>query len=202
MRLPRSSSDISGRFVADASVIINLNATGCGRDIIRASGITLYISEIAMDEIQRDHKSGRDDAKLTSLLINSGMLEILALDEAAQQIFEGLVSGRAEDTLDDGEAATLATAVASGGHALIDERKALRLAESRFPTLNTLTTSDLLAAHTVESTLGRNRLIDALFNALQGARMRVADHRLGWVVDLLGPDRTRLCRSLPANLRA
>ena len=47
-------------------------------------------------------------------------------------------------TLDDGEAATLASALELGGTAVIDERKALRICSSRFAGLITASSLDLL----------------------------------------------------------
>jgi predicted nucleic acid-binding protein len=54
------------------------------------------------------------------------------------------VVGPAQTTLDDGEAATIAHAVALNGVALIDERKANRICTERFPELRIASTVDIL----------------------------------------------------------
>src|SRR5207253_3083927 len=118
------------------------------------------------------------------------------LDDAATQHFEELVIGPAALTLDDGEAATIAYAAVNGGTALLDERKAIRIANERFPTLRLGSTVDLFADPTVEQALGHANLADALFNALRNGRMRVLPQHLAWV-GMIGPERAALCASLP-----
>jgi predicted nucleic acid-binding protein len=112
-----------------------------------------------------------------------------------------LVAGRASETLDDGEAATLALSLHLGATALIDERKAICIAAGRFPALTVATTTDLLFSAQVRGALSANLFGDALFASLTKARMRVPNHLLDEVCDCLGPDRTLLCLSLPARVR-
>ena len=67
---------------------------------------------------------GWNSSERLSTLVESGIVEIVELDDSSQECFESLVIGPAVDTLDDGEAATIAYARATGTVALIDERKA------------------------------------------------------------------------------
>jgi len=100
-----------------------------------------------------------------------------------------LVAGSAADTLDDGEAATLACALERGGIAVIDERKALRLCGARFPGLATASSLDLLSHGAVVGALGTKALAEAVFRALRDARMQVFDRHLDWAVELIGKEK-------------
>jgi predicted nucleic acid-binding protein len=111
--------------------------------------------------------------------------------------FEALVVGAAADTLDDGEAATIAYALEIGATPIIDERKAHRICNERFPSFALASTVDLLAHASIEAELGREALTDAVLQALLNARMRVLPHRIKWVVDLIGHSRACECPSLP-----
>jgi predicted nucleic acid-binding protein len=112
-----------------------------------------------------------------------------------------MVSGAASETLDDGEAATLACAHRLADFALIDERKATRLACRRFAHVQVQSTVDLLLSQEVRDALPDHELGDALFRALTGARMRVPHHHAAAIIAILGPDRVAGCSSLPARVR-
>ena len=114
--------------------------------------------------------------------------------------FSSLVSGSAAETLDDGEAATIACAIERAAVALVDERKAIRFCAERFPNLAVGCTVDVLAQHHVQAALGPG-LVDAVFNALDRGRMRVPEKYGRWVVDLIGKERAAGCRSLPKRFR-
>lgn len=188
--------------VADASVWINLIAGGRALDILRALGQPTIIPNIALGELERGRDKGRSAAKGLSALIDTGHVAVVDLPPAAEDVYLSLVAGRASQTLDDGEAATLALALDLGATALIDERKAIGIAAIRFPTLSVATTSDLLLSDRIRSVLTPVDLSDALFATLAEARMRVPDHLLDEVCACLGPKKTRLCPSLPARVRS
>ena len=189
--------------VADASVLINLNATKCAETILDAlPNPFLAVSEV-IPELKSDEQTGRDDAAAVSAWQASGQLQVVQLGGTGMQHFASLVSGPVAQTLDDGEAATIAYALELKPHAipLIDERKANRICAARFAGLVTGSTVDLLAHNDVQAALGCVRLADAVFNALYNGRMRVLPHYLKWVVGLIGPERARRCRSLPRSAR-
>ncbi|MER8589650.1 hypothetical protein NKH19_31435 [Mesorhizobium sp. M1338] len=200
MRQPRFSGDLPSHLIADASVIINLNATGIASDIIRSLNVTLRASTVVRDELIHDRISGRNDAELAQELVLDGLLQFAEFDDESEGVFESLVSGSAAVTLDDGEAATLALAVSSRGLAIIDERKAVRIARDRFPALQLLTTADLLQSDRILLALGNERLAQAVLRSLKDARMAIAECHHDWIVDLLGAQIGE-CRSLPAALR-
>ena len=187
--------------VADASAVINLNATDCAREIVRALPNRLVVVDVVRGELEEGRRRGRRDADLLNELVSASLVEIVRLSEFAGGWFEGMVIGRATETLDDGEAATIAYAVEHQAVALIDERKATRLCADRFPELRIASTVDLLGHPKLEEILGPQALADAVFNALQQARMRVSIHKTEWVVDLIGRERAAVCNSLPKSAR-
>lgn len=187
--------------IADASVWINLAATGRLVEVLEALTAPIAIAEVALRELERGQTNGHDAYGQISLLVRSGRVPVLPISLADEDLYLSLVAGGTADTLDDGEAATLVLAAGLSAIALIDERKATTLGKRRFPSLEIRSTTDLLF-----DTLpyeGRNigPLAEALFSALQGARMRVPHHWQLRVVEVLGPERTCLCKSLPAHLR-
>jgi len=189
--------------VVDASAAINLNATGHAVEILTALPHDLLIVDVVVSqELTNGRCKGRDDADLTLSLVEAGLLQIVRLGEPGLFHFEQLVSGSAEHTIDDGEAATVAFAVETEAIALIDERKATRICAERFTGLTVATTVDLFAHPDVQRALGQETLAKAVFNALQKARMSVQSHHLDWVVNLIGPERVALCSSLPKSIRA
>jgi hypothetical protein len=131
-----------------------------------------------------------------------GLIKALPLDDGSSGHFERLVAGRTIDTLDDGEAATIACAVAIKGVPIIDERKADQICKERYPDLLVGCTVDIFAHEALSAALGATKLSEAVVNALLQARMRVLPHCLPWVVDLIGPANAGLCLSLPAHVRA
>lgn len=188
--------------VADTSVIINLNATGYSEALLGALPNRFLVVEEVSLELEVDSRTGRNDAEALSALVDQGSVELVRLGDAGTQHFISLVSGPANQTLDDGEAATIAYALEHGATALIDERKAIRICAERFGALSTGCTVDIFAQDDVQRILTRDTLADAVFNALYQGRMRVPDHYVGWVVNLIGEERAAQCRSLPASVRA
>jgi predicted nucleic acid-binding protein len=194
-------TDPKATVVCDASTVINLNATGCAVAILKALPNPFVISDVALGELQEDTRSSRNDAKLVAELQSLGLIKAFPLDNGSSGHFEKLVAGRTIDTLDDGEAATIACAVAIKGVPIIDERKANRICKERHPGLLVGCTVDILAHEALGAVLGATKLSEAVLNALQQARMRVLPHCLPWVVDLIGPANAGLCPSLPAHIR-
>jgi len=194
-------TDAKTVIVADASVIINLNATGCADSILKALPNPVVMSSIAADEVSQGHKHGHSSSLVLAKLMSEGHLGIHPLGEGAEEHFNQLVAGTASDTLDDGEAATIAHALERQAIAAIDERKANRICANKYPSLAVIATTDLFAHPSVEAALGRNLLADSLFNALRNARMRVPFHQTEWVVSLIGQERAGICTSLSASAR-
>nr|WIE93437.1 hypothetical protein P9270_010120 [Mesorhizobium sp. WSM4875] len=194
-------TDPQSALVADASVIINLNATACAGAIIGALPNGLVVTDNAFLELENGAKNGHDDARQLRELIDSGLMRRAQLGTAGITIYETLIDGSAFRTLDDGEAATIALAVEVGGVALIDERKARSLCASAFPGLIVSCTAELLLHGTVAVALGAQGQIDALVSALTLARMRVPAEHVAQVKALIGAERAAMCPSLPKAVR-
>lgn len=186
--------------IADASVWINLIATQRAHVILRATPVPLCITDVALAELERGRSKGRQAADEMAALLHMGLTDVVALAAEDEALFVSLVSGAAAETLDDGEAATLACAHRLGVCALIDERKATQIAARRFETLEVLSTVDLLLSPEVRNACGAD-LGDVLFGALTGARMRVPHHHAEEIVRVVGAERAMSCHSLPARLR-
>lgn len=199
---PRHSLySFAGTVVADTSVVINLNATGCSETVLAALPNQVVVAEQVVCELRDQRSAQHDDGEMLSDLIALDLIKVTGLGRNGYEIFAELISGAAATTLDDGEAATIAAALEHGGLALIDERKALRICAAQFAELHTGTTVDLLRHPQIQETLPREELADAVFNAAYRARMRVQHHHGEWVLDLIGPKRARLCASLSRILR-
>jgi predicted nucleic acid-binding protein len=193
---PSCLAESSAAIVLDASIAINLNATGCAAQILRALPNKAAITDIALAELKEDRRTGRRDAQLVAELVKAQLMVIVPLSEAQENHLEALVIGRGIDTLDDGEAATIAYAVESGAVALIDEKKATRICKERHPLVRLGCSIDLFSHPAVEAALGTTHLADAVFAALQNARMRVPPHHCDWVIKLIGEERAGKCPSL------
>lgn len=193
-------TDPSLPVVIDTSAAINLMASGFAPDIVSALPNRLIAVDTVPAELAPGRLRGRPHADLLDQIVAGGGIEIVSLSETAASIFEGLVIGRASETLDDGEAATLAYAADTDAIPIIDEKKAMRICDRKFPALQLGSTGDLFAHQAVLNRLGRDRLGRAVLSALQQARMQVQPRFLDWVVDLVG-DQAVHCTSLPRSAR-
>lgn len=187
--------------VADASAVISLLASGAARPVLESFPVRLRVVKQVSRELATGQQRGWDTSALLGTLVQSNLAEIVGLDDASHECFESLVIGNAADTLDDGEAATIAYARASGVVAIIDE-KARRICAARFPELIVHSTVALLMSAHVTRVLGEAAVGDAVFNALRTGRMRVpaVDHHR--VVEIIGAERASLCLSLPEHVRS
>ncbi|HBO3398858.1 hypothetical protein [Pseudomonas aeruginosa] len=187
--------------VLDASVIINLLATGHANTILQALAVPLYVTDYVVREIEQGAVNGRPEPALLAELISKQVLVVKELTGTALENFFGMVSGRTSSSLGDGEAATLAIADRNGFSAAIDEKKATRIAEERFKTLQLVTTVDILASPPVQDSLGREALSTAILQALKRARMQVREHQFDWIAQMIGRDHVGACPSLKRHAR-
>lgn len=198
---PQSFLPDNGLLVLDTSIIINLNATGRAREILDVLPHRVVVVDVVVGELEYGRSKGRGDAAMLADLAKAGVVNIDSLGEVALPHFESLVVGASAETLDDGEAATIAYAVDTRACAVIDERKATRLCSERFPHIQLGSTLDLLSHQAVQQALGLPHLADALHKALLFARMRVPPLHMNWVVSLIGNERAVACRCLPETVR-
>ena len=201
MRSPPFLNDPTRILVIDASVAISITASARAPQIVSAIPNRIIVPDIVVSELESGSHKGRVNAEQLRDLIKDGQLDVVTMGEVASGHFEDLVIGPARDTLDDGEAATIACALESGGVPLIDERKARRICDERHPDLPYGYTVDLFAHPDVGKALGDASLAQAVLNVLTEARMRVLPHHLDWVVKLVGPENVAQCNSLPRTVR-
>ncbi|MGF6233637.1 putative nucleic acid-binding protein [Inquilinus ginsengisoli] len=159
------------------------------------------ITDVALGELEKGRTKGRQTADEVIALIHLGLVDVMRHRPEDDDLFLGLIAGKAVETLDDGEADTLVVANSCGCIAVIDERKATIIAARKFPHLNLRTTVDLLLSTEVIETLGLEIVCDSLHRALVSARMRIPEHHLAEVLRLIGPERAKACTSLPAAHR-
>lgn len=194
-------TDTRVKLVADASVIINLNATACAAAIIRAVPNSFVVTENACTELEMGARNGHHDYRQLFELIAAGLIERVRLGAVDAAIYESLIDGSALKTLDDGEAATIAYAHRNACIPLIDERKARTLCAASFPGLAVASTTELLMHESIAAAIGAQGQADALVNALTIARMRVPPEHLERLMTIIGTDRAALCASLPRAAR-
>lgn len=174
--------------VLDASVLINILATGFAREIFTAIQEPCLVPQAVASEVHRDP---RDRKKVEPLgaYVNGGIIKIVDFNDRSLETFVSLVGGDLEESLDDGEAATLAIAHDQGFVAAIDENKARNLASRRFPNLSCVRTVDLLRRPELLVALSSAPHLEAVTGALEFGRMQIpAEHRQ-WIRALLGDDR-------------
>lgn len=201
MRHPPFLNDPTRILVVDASAVISITASAHALQTVSAIPNHLIVPDIVVSELESGSQKGYANAEQLRDLIKDGKLDAVTMGEVASGPFENLVIGPARDTLDDGEAATIACALESGGVPLIDERKARRICDERYSDLPYGYTADLFAHPDVGEALGDANLAQAVLNALTEARMRVLPHHLDWVVKLIGPEHAAQCNNLPRTVR-
>ena len=185
----------------DSSVIVNLNATGFADRIIGALVGDVVVVSHVFRELERGEQNGYSDAAGLRALVADGSVLRMPLPSDANRTFLELVAGSAADTLGDGEAATIAYASVSGAWVAIDERKARKICATRFNDVRVVSTVDILAYPSVVKTFTTKELSDAIFNALEVARMQVQPHHFNWIVRQVGAERLPRCNSLPRKIR-
>lgn len=199
MRLMTFSSCLTDRdsiLVLDASVIINLLATGYASAILQAVPAPIVVTDNVIREIELGAANGRPEPKQLLELIHNQILKREELSGIALEHFFDLVSGSTAASLGDGEAATLALAHCNGFTAGIDEKKATKISSERFENLRLITTVDILAYEPVRISLGDEALAKATLQALKNARMQVRENQFDWIQGLIGCENVSLCPSL------
>ncbi|MFZ6746013.1 hypothetical protein ACO0LC_22535 [Undibacterium sp. JH2W] len=194
-------TDQGSVLVLDASVVINLLATGQSDAILKSLNVPLLVTDSVVRELEQGATEGRQEFGLLTKAINDQILKLERLEGTALRTFFELVSGDASNSLGDGEAATLALADGYGFIAAIDEKKATRIAAERFCALKLVTTIDILAHERVQAALGDEKLAEATFDALRFARMQVRDCQFDWVVNIIGDAKVQACPSLRRHAR-
>jgi predicted nucleic acid-binding protein len=201
MNSSNSTAELRIPLIGDASVVINLMATGYARGIIGLLPHPFFVTSNACSELREGAQKGYGDhAELTRLIADGIVMEV-ALSDTALPFYEQLVAGSNTQTLDDGEAATIACAWTMSAVALLDERKARKLCASMFPSLSLLSSAELLMHQSILDRFGTERQAELVFNALKVGRMRVLPEHVEKIIGIIGEDRAAECSSLPKGVR-
>jgi predicted nucleic acid-binding protein len=198
MSLSAFLADSSAALIADASVVIGLNASGQARRVIELVERRVIIPDNAATELEIGAQFGHDDAKQLDILVAEGLVERMQLKGLAAEMYTALIDGTYGETLDDGEAATIALAAQSAAVAVLDERKARRMCGQHFPNVVQGCTAQWLLAATA---LGEATQAEAMVKALRKGRMRVPTEFIDAVIALIGREAAAACSSLPRLVR-
>lgn len=193
--------EIDGPLILDASVIVNLNATGFADRVLAAVPAGVLVPYAVIKELKRGIKMGHSDATDLDELLAQGLIETVKVPLSTQSEYIALVSGSATSSLGDGEAATIATALAIGGWAGIDERKARSICRDRYNEVRVASTVDVLAHPHVVRAFSEDEFSAAILATLEVANMQIQKHHMNWIVAQIDPDRVQGCLSLPRSVR-
>lgn len=182
--------------VLDASVVINLLATGHAPAILAALNVPILLPEPVVREVENGERRGHGARMRCRDLLVQGHITIAELDGASLPVFMDLVAGTTSSSLGDGEAATIALASTRPGCAVIDEKKATKQLAARFGKVRVATTIDVLCHRAVGEGLGRESLVAATMAALNEARMQVREHQFDWVIEVVGAETAGSCSGL------
>lgn len=196
-----SISDACQSLFLDASVVVNLNATGYADKILSSLPFEVSVPSPVVKELTNGSAKGHTDATDLSNLVAQEIVRELPLLGSAQDEFVALTAGATISSLGDGEAATIACAHASGAWAAIDERKARRICRERYKSVTVVSTVDILAHNSVVQAMTEEEMAKAVFAALEVAHMHVHPNHLEWVTSRISERLLHLCVSLPKTVR-
>lgn len=196
---PSKLNETHTRLVIDASVLINVLGTGCPAQVLQCLCRVFAIDQITLNEVDTDPATRKSSKEILDSLKSQGLLEVVQMDNEAYERFLSFTSASSPDDLDDGEAATLSHAAQGVYVAVIDERKAIRIASIHTPAIPVLHSIDLLAAPEILNQLGRDRSANIIYMALRNARMRIPSDVRQWITTLLGDVRAQECPGLRLN---
>jgi hypothetical protein len=144
-------SDSPDAFVLDACCVLTLSASGRLPDLLAALDASVYVeayvAEVEALEVYDgpadDPAAARRDVDLQGLA-DAGTLSIARLTDEEEALF--VVLAARHPGLDDGEARSLALALARGWTLATDDGAALRIVRDAHPSVPTWRTPDLVRA--------------------------------------------------------
>lgn len=195
-------NSLTPTIVLDSSVVINILACGQPARFLTSLGCTVVTPRQVIDEISREPVQPASHGDSFLGLLQSGLLLPHDLVDENYLEFLDLVGASAPDSLGDGEAATIASAEQLQCLAIIDERKAMRIARNRRDAGLTACTLDLYAYSLTKAHYSKKDMASLVFNSMQHARMRIPAERRAWVIDLIGEEKAKQCSCFPRSLQA
>ena len=188
--------------VLDASVTINLLASGMAESVLKALSCTVYIEPTTRAEVSKLTGFPSAVSDLLAALEAKGLLIQRKLIDAEIGVFFDLAGADAPDDLDDGEAAAIALAQAISAAVEIDERKGRRIFRGRYADLHLTSSLEIFCDERVVEGLSWDNVTDAIKKALLVGRMRVFDEYDEEVRELIGHEFAGRCPSLKKRKRS
>lgn len=192
--MPEPERELELDLIIDASVLINLLGCGAAETVLQSLPRAVSIEKRALAEVLRDPSRNLPAQGKRQLLVDRKLLQVRQPQGDAIECFLELVTEPHE--LNDGEAATIACAIDLGAVAVLDERKARRIARERFPALPVDSTAGLFRALLEEERIDATQIRAMLLAALQRARMSVPREDIDWVIRVLGAKTAWQCPSI------
>lgn len=189
-------------FVLDASVIINFLGSGIPEQILESLNANLFVAEPVFKEVMHDPSKRVSLPTWLQQIEAQGLIEVIKLRDEALALYLELVAELPPDHLDDGEAATIAVAIQLGAIPVLDEKRARRIFQSRYPHLPLSSTAALFQYSGAIDRISQHEMRGALFHALSIARMQVQPELIDWVIGVIGEENAKLCPSLPKRFRS
>ncbi|MBL8883741.1 MAG: DNA-binding protein [Hyphomicrobium sp.] len=155
----------------------------------------IVVPDVVAGELGHETSRRNGDDSFLQSLIDRGKVNIVSMTDAEYELFADLSSG--SQSLDDGEAATIAIAASRSFRAVIDERKGRTRAATLMRGEEPSWTLDLLTQQSVVQILGELQAADAVYLALRHGRMRIPAECGDDIVRLIGRDRALECPCLP-----
>lgn len=159
--------------VLDTSVWINILATEESQEIMRILSSNHLAPMQVIEEIKRNPVTQNPYSRTNHPLLNSSNVKAVELSGEELDLFLDLVGSASADRIGDGEAAAIALAFHRQAVLGLDDKKARRIAQSRFEGLKLAYSADLLTSAPVVNGLGQERSSTAFEKARKFGRMHV-----------------------------
>lgn len=119
--------------VLDASAVFNLLGSTQPVEVVQALGVDCCIEERTLKEIKRHPIAGLCHKEALDGLYRAAGVRICRMSDDEYKLYLSLVSGAPSECLDDGESAAIAYAVSQKQAIILDDGKARRVLQRRFP---------------------------------------------------------------------
>lgn len=192
-------ADNESTFVLDTSVLIYLQSCSSGKIILEAVKNRLVIAKEASDEILDSEHSYEESKRFAQSVIGSKLVQNVLLSDDERKIYEKL-TGRETGSLGKGEAATIAVAYERGHIAIIDDRRARRIAQKEFGLPLIGRAYDILVHPDAQSKLDNETLKDNIVQALQIEDLAFDENIKNDIIQFIGLENARKCQSLKGSI--
>jgi len=154
--------------ISDTSVLLNLLAANCVASVAAATGCQFAICPAVKAEIKKLRDPATGDLVTVDVtdLLESGVLALVDMaDEIEQMSYVDLAA-----VVDDGEAMAIAIASRRGLDLAIDDKRAANHARRAYPTLQVVTTPEILKAWSDSGAISGAQLQQAIAQIESRAR--------------------------------